>query len=77
LDLTFQHHAYKEILLPFLEQSNNETSKNGAREIIHRYVGKTFSYTDATSFAVMERLQVSEAFAFHPHFQQVGLKVLT
>jgi uncharacterized protein len=48
-----------------------------AREIIHRYVDKTFSYTDATSFAVMERLSVSEAFAFDPHFQQFGLKVLT
>jgi predicted nucleic acid-binding protein len=48
-----------------------------AKEIIHRYVDKTFSYTDATSFAVMERLSVSEAFAFDPHFQQFGLKVLT
>jgi uncharacterized protein len=48
-----------------------------AREIIERYVDKTFSYTDATSFAVMERLHLGEAFAFDPHFQQFGLKVLT
>jgi predicted nucleic acid-binding protein len=47
-----------------------------AREIIQRYVDKTFSYTDATSFAVMERLHLREAFAFDPHFQQFGLKVL-
>jgi predicted nucleic acid-binding protein len=47
-----------------------------AREIIERYVDKTFSYTDATSFAVMERLRIREAFAFDPHFQQYGLKVL-
>jgi uncharacterized protein len=48
-----------------------------AREVIQRYVDKTFSYTDATSFAVMERLHLGEAFAFDPHFQQFGLKVLT
>jgi predicted nucleic acid-binding protein len=48
-----------------------------AREIIERYVDKTFSYTDATSFAVMERLHLGEAFAFDPHFQQFGLRVLT
>ncbi len=48
-----------------------------AREIIQRYTDKTFSYTDATSFAVMERLNLREAFAFDPHFQQYGLKLLT
>jgi predicted nucleic acid-binding protein len=47
-----------------------------AKEIIRRYVDKTFSYTDATSFAVMERLGLKEAFAFDPHFRQYGLKLL-
>lgn len=47
-----------------------------AREIIRRYTDKTFSYTDATSFAVMERLGIGQAFAFDPHFQQYGLKLL-
>jgi predicted nucleic acid-binding protein len=46
------------------------------REIIQRYVDKDFSYTDATSFAVMERLHPREAFAFDPHFQQYGLRLL-
>ena len=46
-----------------------------AKGIIRRYTDKTFSYTDATSFAVMERLGVKEAFAFDPHFQQYGLKL--
>ena len=55
----------------------NPTDEKKAREIIQRYVDKTFSYTDATSFAVMERLHVREAFAFDPHFQQYGLKLLT
>ncbi len=48
-----------------------------AREIIQKYVDKTFSYTDATSFAVMERLEIREAFAFDPHFRQYGLKLLS
>lgn len=47
-----------------------------AREIIKRYTDKTFSYTDATSFAVMDRLGIEKAFAFDPHFRQYGLKLL-
>ncbi len=47
-----------------------------ARDIIRRYVDKTFSYTDATSFAVMERLEIKEAFAFDPHFRQYGFRLL-
>ncbi|MBM4299712.1 MAG: PIN domain-containing protein, partial [Deltaproteobacteria bacterium] len=46
-----------------------------AKDIIRRYTDKSFSYTDATSFAVMERLGVKEAFAFDPHFRQYGLKL--
>ena len=48
-----------------------------ARKIIRRYSDKSFSYTDATSFAVMERLGIKEAFAFDPHFRQYGLKLLS
>lgn len=47
-----------------------------AREIIARYEDKTFSYTDATSFALMERLGLKDAFAFDAHFRQYGLKLL-
>jgi predicted nucleic acid-binding protein len=47
-----------------------------AREIIRKYTDKTFSYTDATSFAVMERLGLRTAFAFDPHFRQYGFQVL-
>lgn len=48
-----------------------------AREIIRKYTDKSFSYTDATSFAIMERLGIKEAFAFDPHFRQYGLKLLS
>jgi predicted nucleic acid-binding protein len=44
--------------------------------IIGQYADKTFSYTDATSFAVMERLGIRRAFAFDPHFQQYGFELV-
>jgi uncharacterized protein len=47
-----------------------------AREIIARYTDKSFSYTDATSFAVMTRRGIRAAFAFDPHFRQYGFQVL-
>ena len=46
-----------------------------ARQILARYVDKTFSYTDATSFAVMERRSLRTAFAFDPHFRQYGFQL--
>ncbi len=47
-----------------------------ARVIIGQVTDKTFSYTDATSFAVMDRLRVKTAFAFDPHFRQYGFLVV-
>lgn len=47
-----------------------------AKEIIGKYTDKRFSYTDATSFAVMERLGLRTAFAFDPHFRQYGFRVI-
>jgi uncharacterized protein len=47
-----------------------------ARAIIARYVDKTYSYTDATSFAVMERRGLKVAFAFDPHFRQHGFQLV-
>lgn len=55
----------------------NPQDEGRAREIIQKYIDKTFSYTDATSFAVMERLGIKDAFAFDPHFRQYGLKLLS
>ena len=48
-----------------------------AREIIFRYADKSFSYCDACSFAIMERLEIKEAFSFDRHFIQYGsIKVI-
>jgi len=53
-----------------------EEDESKAVTIVGRYADKTFSYTDATSFAVMERLGLKTAFAFDPHFSQYGFQVL-
>ena len=47
-----------------------------AKMIILGYSDKTFSYTDATTFAVMKRLQIEEAYTFDRHFTQFGFRVL-
>ncbi len=47
-----------------------------AKAIIYQYDDKDFSLTDATSFAVMERLRLPAAFTFDRHFAQYGFTVL-
>jgi len=53
-----------------------EDDEAKAKEIIRKYTDKRFSYMDATSFAVMERLGLRTAFAFDPHFRQYGFQVI-
>jgi predicted nucleic acid-binding protein len=53
-----------------------EADEARAGEIIKRYTDKTFSYTDAASFAVMERLRIAAAFGFDPHFEQYGFSLI-
>lgn len=43
-----------------------------AWQIFQRYTDKDFSYTDCTSFAIMERLKIKKAFAYDVHFVQYG-----
>lgn len=43
-----------------------------AWEIFVKYQEKAFSFTDCTSFALMERVEVTEVFAFDGHFKQYG-----
>ncbi len=47
-----------------------------ALQILNQYDDKDFSLTDATSFAVMERLRIPYAFTFDRDFAQYGLTVL-
>lgn len=47
-----------------------------AQEIIRQYDDKDFSLTDATSFAVMEQLHITQAFTFDHHFTQFGFQTI-
>jgi predicted nucleic acid-binding protein len=47
-----------------------------ARGILVRYADKAFSYADAVSFAIMERLGIRTAFSFDEDFRQFGLDVI-
>ena len=47
-----------------------------AVDIIGAQTDKSYSYVDATSFAVMERLRISKALAFDRHFAQYGFDLL-
>lgn len=38
------------------------------QQILFRYADKDFSFADAISFAVMERLRITQAFTFDRHF---------
>ena len=48
-----------------------------ARQIIARYDDKNFSLTDAISFAIMDRLGISQAMSFDGNFEQYGVTMLT
>lgn len=52
----------------YVSQSDQRT----AWELFKAYDDKTFSFTDCTSFAVMERLGLEYAFAFDADFEQSG-----
>ncbi|MBA2277077.1 MAG: PIN domain-containing protein [Chloroflexia bacterium] len=54
-----------------------EEDERRAFAIVTQYVDKDFSFIDATSFAVMERLGIDTAFAFDRHFSQYGFRTLT
>lgn len=47
-----------------------------ARDIVSTYIDKDFSLTDASSFAVMERLRIAQAFTLDQNFVQFGWTVL-
>jgi predicted nucleic acid-binding protein len=50
----------------------NADDEDGAWQILKSYADKDFSYTDATTFAIMKRLGLETVFAFDEHFDQYG-----
>ncbi|MGH2505437.1 MAG: type II toxin-antitoxin system VapC family toxin, partial [Ktedonobacterales bacterium] len=49
-----------------------ERDETRAREIIRQQRDKAYSYADAISFAVMERLHLRHAWTYDHHFSQYG-----
>lgn len=43
-----------------------------ARHIVMTHTDKSYTYTDATSFALMERLEIATALTLDRHFEQYG-----
>lgn len=58
-------------MLPVLDEDEEK-----AWEIFLKYKDKDFSYTDCTSFAVMDRLKIDTAFSFDSHFQAMKFQVM-
>ncbi|MBO3755186.1 MAG: PIN domain-containing protein [Candidatus Brockarchaeota archaeon] len=50
--------------------------EEAAWAIFKKYGDKDFSFTDCTSFALMEREAISTAFTFDQHFQQYGFQTV-
>lgn len=44
--------------------------------IFKKYKDKNFSFTDCTSFAIMQNYKITQAFAFDKHFEQAGFEVI-
>lgn len=55
----------------------SEVDEQRAWEIIEHYDDKAFSFVDAASFAVMERLGISIAFSLDRHFAQYGWTIVS
>lgn len=54
----------------------SEVLEGEAWQIFKRYSDKEFSFTDCTSFAIMQEHRIYEAFTNDHHFEQFGYQVL-
>ncbi len=54
----------------------SEEDETYAWALFLKYKDKDFSFTDCTSFAVMDRFSIKSAFTFDEHFRQYGKKVM-
>lgn len=47
-----------------------------ARHLFFRYADKDFSFTDCTSFVVMQQLKLKQALTTDRHFKQIGFQIV-
>jgi len=74
----------REVAIKYIQDLRNsaviirvlQADEEKAWDIILKHKDKNYTYTDATSFALMERLGIKKAFAFDKHFEQYGLQML-
>lgn len=62
--------------LVWLIERVTEQDEIRAREVLLAHTDKDYSYTDAASFALMERMGVDTAFTFDRHFAQFGFNII-
>lgn len=53
-----------------------EEIEEQAWKLFKQYSDKDFSFTDCTSFVVMQQLGLSEVFTNDHHFEQMGFTIL-
>lgn len=66
----FGDRLWKEEIARLVRVSSEDEMRAWA--IFGHFADKGFSYTDCTSFALMERLHIDSAFTFDAHFVQYG-----
>ncbi|MCB9008121.1 MAG: PIN domain-containing protein [Ardenticatenaceae bacterium] len=71
--LQFGHWAFATSYLE-IQFVDNEVWQ-AAWEMFQAYEDKQWAFTDCTSFIVMQRQQVWQAFSFDPHFEQAGYRL--
>jgi len=53
-----------------------EIIEERAWQLFKKYSDKEFSFTDCTSFVIMQQLNLKEAFTNDHHFEQIGFTIL-
>ncbi len=53
----------------------NEELWQAAWQLFKRYHDKKFSFTDCTSFVLMQRQGLVDVFGFDHHFEQIGFRL--
>lgn len=55
----------------------DQADETQARSILRAYMTNGYSYTDAVSFAITQRIHIRRAFTFDDHFAQHGFTMLS